>query len=619
VAEGIRTAAELKEMVQDYLEFDEFVFDVETKGPYRGNPYRNDVFWISLAGPGRADVIPCGHPIGERVYYDVDDETHRINPSNNHYQEHRINETSGRLKWFDIPPQFTPAPRQLWISDVADALAELMFSDRRKIGHNVKFDIRSLAKYYDGAMPPGPYGDTVVAARLVNENHHGYRLGDCVKREFRYQYEKIGKAGPENFPYSEARLYSYLDSKYDWLLWQKLKPRLDKQKVRHIFDMEMDLLPAIIDMEQTGTPIDEVVLSDLGREFMTEMAKHKIAINDAAGFDINLNANRQVAELVYETLGHKCTVFSEKTQQPSTAAATLEAFSKDPVIAHIQEHAKLSKLQSTFIEGITRNTFEGRVHPSFNQVGAVSGRMSCSEPNIQQIPSRTERGKRIREVFIAGPKNVLVVADLSQIELRVLAHFTQDPVLLTAYRNNVDLHGLLARRVFGKEYTPFDRSLAKNGNFCVPMDTEALTLEGWKTYDELSTDDKVAAYKNGVLEWTPVLEKMKFDDAPLIQMENNHFKAISTPNHRWIGEHRRMLGHGKNAERFWERREITTQSFMSEDRIFLSAPLQAVCNLPISADEAALVAWLWCDGHIERGTFVGAPSQSKGTKVKFFS
>jgi DNA polymerase I len=239
----------------------------------------------------------------------------------------------------------------------------------------------------------------------------------------------------------------------------------------------MDLLPAIIDMEETGTPIDEEVLAGLGKEFKAEMARHKIAINDAAGYDINLNANRQLAELVYGTLGHKCTVFSEKTQQPSTAAATLAVFSKDPVIAHIQEHAKLSKLQSTFIEGITRNTFEGRVHPSFNQVGAVSGRVSCSEPNIQQIPSRTERGKRLRECFVAGHKKILVVADLSQIELRVLAHFTQDPILLKVYREaGASLHKLLAAEVFGPDYTPEQYAYAKNGNFSCLFGAQAKTL-----------------------------------------------------------------------------------------------------------------------------------------------
>lgn len=463
---GVLTLDDLEEVVNAYFNFDEFVVDVETLGEFRGEPHRNDVFWISLAGPGRADAIPCGHPLGERVIRDIDDEFYRINPSNNRHQEHRVNASTGRLKWVDVPEPFTPAPKQLYIKDVIEVLRPLFFSNRRKIGHNVKFDLRSLAKYF-GATPPGPYGDTVVAAKLVNENHiDGYALGRCIKREFHYEYEKIGKTGPEKFPYSEAHLYSYLDSKYTWLLWQKLKPKMEREKVRPIFDLEMDLLPVLMDMENTGTPIDEAVLDDLGKEFSRELAAHQVAIDRAAGAPINLNANRQIAELVYDTLRHKCVDFTP-TGERKTSKDVLEKFEADPIVARMLDHAALRKLQGTFIEGIKRNTSGGRVHPSFNQTGAVSGRLSCKDPNIQQIPSRSERGKRVREVFVASPGNVLVVSDLSQIELRMLSHFTQDKNLLRAYRKNLDLHAITAESAFGKDFTPIQRSLAKNANFSV--------------------------------------------------------------------------------------------------------------------------------------------------------
>src|ERR1019366_8191723 len=173
---GILTMADLKQVVADNLTFDEFVVDVETKGPYRGEPHRNEVFWISLAGPGRADAIPCGHPLGERILFDKDDPAFRVSPTGKH-QERRVNPDSGREKWYDIPEPFTPAPQQLWISDVIEALRPLFFSDSRIIGQNVKFDLESLAKYF-GEMPPRPYGDTYVAARLVDENQHSYKLGD---------------------------------------------------------------------------------------------------------------------------------------------------------------------------------------------------------------------------------------------------------------------------------------------------------------------------------------------------------------------------------------------------------------------------------------------------------
>lgn len=399
--QGIRDIDELDDIVTQYFDFDTFAFDVETKGDQRLDTRRNDVFWISMSGPGRCDVIPLGHPIGERIEYAEDDTQRRINPSNGHHQERRINETSGREKWFDIPEPFTPAPKQLYIADAIKVLRPLFFSKRRKVGQNVKFDVESVAKYF-GAIPPGPYGDVSVAARLINENEFAYRLGDQVKRAFKFEYDKkIGKE-VEKHPYSVAYLYSYLDAKYTWLLWQLYQGKMEKEQIRHIFDIEMDVLTVVIDMEMTGIPIDVAVLEVLDTEFSHEMVRHKIAIDKAAGYEINLNANAQLAELVYETLGHTCKVFTAKTNAPSTAKEALDAFSRDPIVAKIQDHAQLAKLKSTFIDGIRRNLNDGRVHPSFNQINARTGRMSCSEPNVQQIPSRSDRGKRVREVFVAN-------------------------------------------------------------------------------------------------------------------------------------------------------------------------------------------------------------------------
>ena len=473
MSQGIRSIDALEQLVADYEKFDEFCIDVETMGDHRLSPQRNEVFWISLAGPGRADAIPCGHPIGERIFYEPNDETHRINKQGK-YQEHRINEESGRLKWFDLPPQFTPAPKQLWRSDVIDALRPLLFSDRRKIGHRVKFDIESLTKYYYGETPPGPYVDTLVAARLVNENYPSYRLGDCVHRAFHYRYDKIGK-NVEEHPYSEALRYSYLDAKWDYLLWKYLEPRLKREKVDHIFDLEMNLVPLIIDMELTGMSIDEKVLNELGAQFSREMATLQIAISARAGKPINLNAPKQKAELVYDILGKTCKEYTPSGQR-STAKETLEAFKKNRTVAQMLDYAALQKLQSSFINSLHEKVFEGKVHPEFNQVGARTGRASCSEPNLQQIPSRSDRGKRIREVFVASPGNVLIVSDLSQIELRVLAHYCRDKRLLDAYRQGISLHVLTAELIFGKEYTPRQYSLAKNGNFAAVYGAGAPTL-----------------------------------------------------------------------------------------------------------------------------------------------
>jgi DNA polymerase I-like protein with 3'-5' exonuclease and polymerase domains len=462
--QGILSLDQLHAVVDDYLQFDSFVFDVETLGEHRSDPQRNEVFWVSLAGPGRADVIPCGHPVGERI--PVDGITRRIRPNSKVHQERRINPDTGREKWFDIPEPFTPPPKQLWVSDVMEALKPLFFSDLTKGGHNVKFDLESIAKYYEGEIPPPPYGDTLVMAKLINENFPNHRLGDCVDRAFHFKYEKIGRLGPEKFPFSEAYEYSYLDAKYTWLLWQKLKPKLEAESLDHLFDLEMQLLPVIIDMEMVGTPIDIGRLEGLHEEFALQMAKLQAAINKAAGFEVNLNANRQVAELVYDVLGHTCEVFTA-TNERSVSKESLQAFAKDPVVAKLLEHAQLRKLQSTFVEGLLSSHIDGRIHPDFNQMGTVSGRLSCRQPNLQNQPSRSELGRKVRSVFVPSPGYALIVADLSQIELRVLAHFTQDPELMRSYQEGIDLHAITARVVFGDDFTDIQRSWAKNANFSV--------------------------------------------------------------------------------------------------------------------------------------------------------
>jgi hypothetical protein len=209
---------QMAELVAAYMEFDEFVFDVETMGDTRGDPRLNKVFWISLAGPGRADAIPFGHPIGE-ITKEADKYTDRWkDPETNRW----------RTKVVHVPAEFSAPPKQLYPAEVFSALRPLFFSNRRKIGQGVKFDLVSVAKYFK-AVPPAPYGDTITAAHLINENRKSKRLGDLVKEEFDFAYDKLIGKEVEKHPFSVAANYAILDSKYTWLLWRKYKPQLIKE------------------------------------------------------------------------------------------------------------------------------------------------------------------------------------------------------------------------------------------------------------------------------------------------------------------------------------------------------------------------------------------------------
>lgn len=461
----VLTEEQLQEVAEAYSQFDAFVFDVETKGPHRGEPMRNDVFWLSLAGPGRADVIPFGHPTGDIVANDIP----------------MRKDLSAPLKARKPIPVFGEPPKQLWPGDVFAALKPLFFGDALKIGHNVKFDVKSVAKYYDGQVPVGPYADTIMAEFLLDENLRGYRpysLGQCVQRAFKFEYDKsIGKE-VEIHPFHVAARYSYLDAKYTWLLWLKKRDQLEKVGLLDLFWMEMDVLDAVISMEYRGVDIDLPRLDDLDELLIEDIAKQYDKIKRAAGFDINLNADVQVRKLVYEVRKHKPTVFTEKTQEPATSRAALEGLAKkDPIVASIIDWQELHKLKSTFVDGLKEKQIDGRIHAEFDQRGAATGRFSSRNPNLQNIPSRSERGKKIRDVFVAPKGYSLIVADYSQIELRLLAHFCQDPLLLAAYTEGLDLHTLTAQRAYSVDVpTSEQRSRAKNVNFSMVFGAVAQTI-----------------------------------------------------------------------------------------------------------------------------------------------
>lgn len=462
----ITTVDELKGAVEFYLDQPEFVFDVETKGPDRGNPILNEVFWMTLAGPGRVDVIPMQHPTGDIIDIEIP----------------MRKDGKGPLKNARPIPHFGPPPKQLWQGDVFSALEPLFFSeDIRKVGHNVKFDLRSIAKYYGGEVPPPPYSDTLIGEHMVWENYRGnrpYALNNCVYRRFRYTYDKEIRKELEIAPFSEAASYCYLDGKWTWLLNGRVQDDLDAEGLLDLFEFEMKVLNVVIAIEQRGADIDLDAIADLDELLTEEIEKAYAIIYKALGHDINMNADAQVRELVYEVRGHKPVMFTEKGNLPATSAKALERYRhRDPVVNAVLDWADLHKLQATFVQGLQEKLIDGRIHTEFDQRGTVTGRFSSRNPNLQNIPVRSERGRKIRELFIPPPGYKLIIADYSQIELRMLAHYCQDPVLMQAYIDGLDLHMITARRGYHTENPTYEqRARAKNVNFSMVFGATAMTL-----------------------------------------------------------------------------------------------------------------------------------------------
>jgi DNA polymerase I-like protein with 3'-5' exonuclease and polymerase domains len=471
----IFTSDQLQEVVDAYSKVDEFVFDVETSGPHRGDPRQNAVVWIALATEGRVDVIPMGHPNGDYIRTD-----YPLLPSA------KIRQAKG----LNVRPQdyskdekkatkvFTEAPEQLTPGEVFKALKPLFRSNQTKVGHNVKFDLQSISKYI-GGLPSPEYGCTLIASFILdNQNRlNGLGLDDCLKREFGYQMVKgVGKE-IEAHSFDDVATYAGLDAEWTWKLWKKLSARLVTDKLSKLFALEMDVLEVICNMELRGADIDMSALSTLKVALEKQLEDCKADIYLAAGKAFNINSVKEKQVLLYTPKklggrglkpkvptpnGKKKLDAGEETSVVdfSVAEPALQAYAgKDDLVDGLIRYSDLNKLLTTYVipylgGDITRTLLgkskivakksillDGRVHTDFVQYGTETGRFSSRNPNLQNVPApHTSNGKAIRNLFIAPEGHKLIVADYSQIEPRVIASFSQDRIMCNSYKDGGDIY-----------------------------------------------------------------------------------------------------------------------------------------------------------------------------------
>jgi hypothetical protein len=330
-------------------------------------------------------------------------------------------------------------------------------------------------------------------------------------------------------------------------------------------------------------------------------------IKATVGFTINVNANEDLKK-AFDKLGLPYG-YTELGSPSFTEAILTSVDHRLPELVLLKR--KRQKFISTFIESyLLESHVDGFVHGQFHQLrdgtrGARSGRLSSSNPNLQNIPSRSKLGKLIREAFVPDLSHMFWrKIDYSQIEYRILAHFAvgegSDEVRRRYNADpHTDFHKLVQEIIFtitGLLGAEDDRPSVKTINFgCVPMDTQALTQRGWLLYDELRVGDKTLGLKDGKLIWTAILEKVKYAHAPLIEMSSGKFKAQCTPNHRWYGNQR----HGTNqGDRWYVDKVFTAEEMNTEHSIYLSRPASVEDASGLTPDEAALVAWLHTDGYV---------------------
>lgn len=459
----VTTEAQLAEVVAFYSEQDELVIDVETVGEYRIDPRRNQVLWVGLATKGRVDIIPLGHPNGELV-----EKRRSLLPSGlarlaegKNLRKGDISKAEGK-----ITKVFSDPPKQLGPGTVFAALRPLLFSpDIRVIGHNIKFDLCSLAKYYNGEVPGVSLGDTMIGEFVTNDLlQHQLSLAACCKRRLGYEMEKGVGAEVEMYSYQEVARYLALDVKMTWLLWRDVWSRIEKLRLRNVFGLEMDLLKPLMEMEQTGTLVDVEALKVLRAEIEQGELNATAAAYKAAGRKFNVGSQAEKRALLFTEEGRnlKPKVFTAKTQEPATSEDALKAHPKDPLCQALLEIATLAKLRSTYVipylgGDVTRTTagkektterksllVNGRAHTNFKSTGAATGRLSSSNPNLQNIPARGAYGKRIRDMFMADPGCKIVQADYGQIEPRIIASLAKDPVMTNAFLEKTDIYTAIA-------------------------------------------------------------------------------------------------------------------------------------------------------------------------------
>jgi len=400
---------ELDRWIHNIREKKKFAVDLESTSLF---PVQADLVGISLCtAPGEACYVPVGHDKG----------------------------------------------RQLAKADVLDALRPILVDDSyKKMGQNLKYDFIILKK--EGIDVLGISFDTMIASYLLDPSRRGHALDDLAEAYLNHRMipirDLIGSGRSQiNFsavPINKASEYSCEDADVTFRIAEMLGPKMDEQGLGQLFrDVELPLIPILADIELAGVFVDTAYLAELSKEFGEMLDKIESQIYFLAGESFNINSPKQLSEILFQKLGLK-PVKKTKSGQ-STALDVLEELAvQHDLPRKIVEYRSIFKLKTTYVDSLPAlvNPATGRIHTSFNQAVAATGRLSSSDPNLQNIPVRTNEGRKIRKAFQPVKGCLFVSADYSQIELRVMAHLSGDKRLAEAFSLGEDIHAITAAGIF---------------------------------------------------------------------------------------------------------------------------------------------------------------------------
>ena len=377
---------------------------------------------------------------------------------------------------------FAEKPEQIALDDALAALGPLFESDHVvKIFQNGKYDLNVLARY---GLTVAPIEDTMIisfsldAGRSQDGIGGGHGMDELSQRHLGHTpipFKEICGTGKKAIPFGEVPLdkataYAAEDADVTWRLYQLLKPRLAVEGGTKIYErVDRPLIPVVAQMERHGIKVDRARLAKLSEEFSNATGLLEKEIHGLAGEEFTVGSPKQLGEILFDKLGYKGGK-KGKSGQYSTDQSVLERLSQDgaDIAKKVLEWRHMAKLKSTYTDALQEaiNPDTGRVHTSYSLVGAQTGRLSSTDPNLQNIPIRTDIGRQIREAFVPEEGNVLLAADYSQIELRLAAHMANVESLKEAFAQGEDIHARTATEMFG-EVTRDTRARAKTINFAI--------------------------------------------------------------------------------------------------------------------------------------------------------
>lgn len=386
---------------------------------------------------------------------------------------------AGKAAYLPLAHDYVGAPTQIDKSVALEKLRPLLEDPTiKKVGQNLKYDISILANA--GIKLQGVAFDTMLESYVFNSVASRHDMDGLALKYLGHKnigFEDIAGKGAKQLTFNQIPLenaapYAAEDADITLRLHQHLWPRLEKEvELASVFtEIELPLIQILSDIERQGVLIDSMLLGQQSEELARKIDELESKAYDIAGEKFNLSSPKQLQVLFFEKLGHPITKKTPKGA-PSTAEEVLVELALDyPLPKVILEHRSLTKLKSTYTDKLPLmvNAKTGRVHTSYHQANAATGRLSSSEPNLQNIPIRTEEGRRIRQAFIAPQGRKILAADYSQIELRIMAHLSQDAGLLKAFAEGKDIHRATAAEVFGTDFddvTTEQRRRAKAVNF----------------------------------------------------------------------------------------------------------------------------------------------------------